>query len=129
MKEIWFRTEYNLYVQSKQLKRTFRELPEKWKNNSYIAGENVLCKIHDGYGKFLLEEYIIKIEKVELKQIKSLSDCDFKNSDFKSKEDLKEKLTRYYKKNYFGEELVRIIDFSYAETNSEKLSLEYSSSD
>lgn len=127
MKEIWFRTEYNSYVSSKQLRRTFRELPEEWKNNSYLPGEDVLCKIHDGYGKFFLEEYVIKIENVELRQIESLLDGDFRNSDAKSREDLKEKMARHYKKNYSGKELVRIIDFSYTENNSKKLSLEYCS--
>jgi len=117
MKQIWFESGYKDLIISGKLKRTFRELHEQKKDNAYNVGEKVLCRIHEN-GRFLLEQRIIKILNVELRKLNSLSDNEFFDSDASSKEDLKEKLKKYYKRDYSGEELIRIVDFGYIGSSS-----------
>ncbi len=112
MKQIWFEKNYKDMVVSGKLRRTFRDLPEEKKDNDYKVGEEVWCRIYENES-FLLEQRIIKILKVELRKLDSLSDGDFLNSDASCREDLKKKLEKYYKREYLGNELVRVIDFDY----------------
>src|SRR3989344_2755341 len=113
MKEVWFEKQFKGMIISKQLTRTFRELPEQGKNNAYAVGEEIWLRIKDSQGNFIPEQGIVKIINFELKQLNSLTGKDFANSDADSKENLKEKLKKYYKKEYSGSEKIRVIDFDY----------------
>ena len=116
MKEIWFRKELSSQIQSRQLKRTFRELPASEKNNNYQAGELVLARIHDGqghtHGRFEAI-FSIRVTGVYVRRIEELEESVFRLSDANSKEDLIQRLSVFYKRPYGANIPVRVIDFEY----------------
>lgn len=114
-RELHFRPHCKMHLNSKQLRRTFRDIPTDKSTNRYEIGDTVRGRIwhtpehHDPY--FEDNEYKLKIVAVNHRHIRDLSHEDFVYSDAYSKADLKRKMKNYYSRDYTDNDRVRVIDF------------------
>lgn len=112
-KEIWFRTDQEERLDTQTLRGSWRAPPIKSKNNNYKQGDLVLGRLYDGASQFFPKEYGLLITGVSNVRIRDIKPQDFVGTDMESQEDLKDKFSEYYGRQFDGSETVRRIEFDY----------------